>query len=109
MSREAQVRICEQLGVKFPGLTRQKGPRLLSPLPERTRHPVKLLPPAVSFPGGFRTPGSTTALSLMSLKEGSAALSEEHVVGGVWHGQERTRLVTRPLGHTSLSVDPLDD
>src|SRR5262245_27184466 len=31
MSREAQVRICERLGVKFPGPTRQRPPRLRAP------------------------------------------------------------------------------
>jgi hypothetical protein len=31
MTRECQVRICERLGVKFPGPTRQPRPRLLMP------------------------------------------------------------------------------
>ena len=37
MNREVQVRICEGLGVKFPGPTRQSLPRRPAPGPPRCR------------------------------------------------------------------------
>src|SRR5262245_18456152 len=42
------------------------------------------------------------------IEDGLAALPEEHIVGRVWHGEERTCLFTHPFSHTSLGGDPLD-
>jgi len=48
MNREVHVRICERLGVKFPGPTRQKRPKLpwLPAAKSTTKQRVKFVPTA---------------------------------------------------------------